>query len=334
GCGDGTWLSVFKGHGIEEILGIDGGYVDQAQLQILSDRFTAHDLSQPFTLDRTFDLAVSLEVAEHLPAAIASDFVTALTRLSPVVLFSAAIPHQGGTGHINEQWPDYWVERFRTQGYVAIDALRPQLWDHPDVKPWYAQNCFLFVQGDRRQSYPKLPNSSGAIYLPRAVHPSIYLRHCPEAVAPAIESTPEEAEVVSPALEILGVTLQPADVQSGDGLTIDIAYRVHETVEGAIASLSISDAEGTILLDTETTLQFLPHRPGPHTLQVQIERLELVQGNYFVNPGLFSADWAETYDFHWHRYPLTLQASALHKGRLSPPVRWHSANQPNEENVS
>lgn len=65
------------------------------------------DLTQPLSLGRKFDLCVSMEVAEHLPPSRADSFVADLVGLAPVVLFSAAVPEQGGTNHLNEQWPDY-----------------------------------------------------------------------------------------------------------------------------------------------------------------------------------------------------------------------------------
>jgi hypothetical protein len=62
---------------------------------------------------RTFDLAICLEVAEHLPPEAAEGFIDSLTRLAPVVLFSAAITFQVGNQHLNGQWPDYWATLFR-----------------------------------------------------------------------------------------------------------------------------------------------------------------------------------------------------------------------------
>ncbi len=96
GCGTGTWLSVFKDLGIDDVWGVDGDYVDRSLLQIPPERFMARDLAQPFVLDRVFDLVICLEVAEHLPPESAGTFVNSLVKLGPVILFSAAIPHQGG----------------------------------------------------------------------------------------------------------------------------------------------------------------------------------------------------------------------------------------------
>jgi SAM-dependent methyltransferase len=177
GCGVGTWLHAFRDCGVQDIQGVDGEYVDLTQLEVAADKFHPHDLRRPLRLDKQFDLVVSLEVAEHLAPEFASDFVESLTGLGPVVLFSAAIPFQNGTNHLNEQWPEYWVERFATRGYVPVDCIRPRVWGNPDVEPWYAQNTLLFVKEDRLQDYPKLAAaraamSGGSLSM---VHPRIYL---------------------------------------------------------------------------------------------------------------------------------------------------------------
>lgn len=148
GCGEGAWLAVFRRHGVKDILGIDGDYVDRNRLLIGQDRFEVADLSKPLELGRTFDLAVSLEVAEHLPAECAAGFVESLTRLAPIILFSAAIPFQGGTHHVNEQWPDVWAADFKKLGYVPVDAIRRHVWQNEAVEWWYAQNALLFIRSD------------------------------------------------------------------------------------------------------------------------------------------------------------------------------------------
>ncbi|MDQ2645117.1 MAG: class I SAM-dependent methyltransferase [Myxococcota bacterium] len=145
GCGVGTWLSVFQKQGVSDVLGLDGSYVDRERLLIPSDRFMPADLRAPPSPGRSFDLALSLEVAEHLPHESSRPFVEFITSLAPIVVFSAATPGQSGTGHINEQWPDYWAERFEERGYRVIDCIRPQLWSEPAVEWWYAQNTLLYA---------------------------------------------------------------------------------------------------------------------------------------------------------------------------------------------
>jgi hypothetical protein len=176
GCGTGVWLSVFAEHGVTDIQGYDGQWVKPEDLVIPQAAFAAADLTETLPASRRFDLAVSLEVAEHLPPANASRFVTTLTQLSDVVLFAAAIPGQGGTNHLNEQWPDYWANEFRARGYEPVDVIRKSIWEDPRVKWWYAQNTLLYVAATplhpRRQLQELRARAAG---LPlRLVHPALY----------------------------------------------------------------------------------------------------------------------------------------------------------------
>ena len=177
GCGDGSWLQVLRELGTDEVVGIDGPWA-LGRLKIDPTSFVPLDLHSPLGLDRRFDLAISLEVAEHLPAGVAPGFVQQLTELAPVVLFSAAVPGQGGTGHVNEQWPDFWAERFAEHGYVLVDALRQRFWDDPTIEPWYAQNAFLFASQEARAASSALAAAAEeSPHLPlRVVHPGTLAR--------------------------------------------------------------------------------------------------------------------------------------------------------------
>ena len=93
GCGVGTWLSVFKEHGVGDFYGVDGSWVDRSALEIPTERFLEEDLTGPFRLDRSFDLVVSLEVAEHIAPRYADAFVDSLSGLGDLILFSAAVPY-------------------------------------------------------------------------------------------------------------------------------------------------------------------------------------------------------------------------------------------------
>lgn len=156
GCGTGSWLAAARDLGVADVAGYDGPWVREDLLEIPADRFHATDLSHPPAPARTFDLAISLEVAEHLPKSAAPAFVRFVTNLAPVVLFSAAIPGQGGMHHVNEQWPGYWIDLFASHGYRAVDAARGRFWEDRKVAYWYAQNAFFFVRKDCLSKYPKL----------------------------------------------------------------------------------------------------------------------------------------------------------------------------------
>lgn len=176
GCGDGVWLKVFQEHGVEDILGIDGEYVTPEILTISKEKFVSFDLTQKLILNRQFDLVISLEVAEHLPPEVSETFIDSLTDLGSCILFSAAIPYQPGENHINLQWQDYWVDLFQKRGYVAIDCIRPQVWDNPKVSYWFAQNTFIFFKKDELKFNQKLSKEYdlNCARLTSVVHPKLY----------------------------------------------------------------------------------------------------------------------------------------------------------------
>lgn len=188
GCGTGNWLSIASELGVPDILGVDGPWVKQ-QLKIPPAKFIAHDLTTPLKLDRRFDLALSLEVAEHLPASAAGVFVQNLCAAADVVVFSAAIPGQGGRRHVNEQWPAYWADLFHEHHYECYDFLRPRIWNNPGVAWHYAQNSMIFVRAGRDCSFGEavrpLPLVHPALWsaqVSRMKHPGKLLEYLSKAI--------------------------------------------------------------------------------------------------------------------------------------------------------
>lgn len=179
GCGLGGWLAEFIKAGCR-VRGVDGSHVEQTCMKIPEDAFIAENLEHcardrriPGLDGQRFSLCISLEVAEHIAPRFADAFLQLLTEYSDYVLFSAAIPHQGGTHHVNEQWPDYWITRFAAMDYTVHDILRPRIWEDQAIEPWYRQNTMLFVKngcdfpcGDRNET--SMPT--------RVVHPDFFLR--------------------------------------------------------------------------------------------------------------------------------------------------------------
>ena len=104
--------------------------------------------ADPFELERRFELALCLEVGEHLPERSAPALVESLAAAAPVVLFSAAVPGQGGTSHVNEQWPPYWERLFAEQGMRKYDVIRPLIWCDRSIESWYRQNIYIFSDSD------------------------------------------------------------------------------------------------------------------------------------------------------------------------------------------
>ncbi len=145
GCGIGTWIGVWLASGVEDVLGVDGDYVNTSMLEIPPDKFRVADLTKPLDLGRRFDLATCFEVAEHLPERSAEILVRSLVRHSDVVAFSAAVPRQGGLDHVNLQWPSYWADIFAQFCYRLYDPIRALIWHDEDVEWWYRQNIVMFV---------------------------------------------------------------------------------------------------------------------------------------------------------------------------------------------
>jgi SAM-dependent methyltransferase len=178
GCGAGYWLAAATELGVNDILGVDGGWVLKTQLAIPREKFVEHDLRTPLKLGRKFDVALSLEVAEHLPESQALTFAETLCELADRLVFSAAIPGQGGRHHINEQWPSYWAELFRGYGYECYDVLRSRIWDNPRVMWYYAQNCLIFGRAGilAHLGTPAQPLS--------LVHPGLWSAHVTQLNSP------------------------------------------------------------------------------------------------------------------------------------------------------
>jgi SAM-dependent methyltransferase len=181
GCGPGNWLLALREAGVADVFGVDqNDYGDD--LRIGRECFAVANLTAPFQIQRTFGLVICIEVAEHLPPAAAPTLVRSLTALGPVVMFSAAIPLQGGTGHRNEQWPEYWRDLFAAHDFIPIDCLRPRIWENRDVAWWYTQNLLLYVHRAHLAENPRLQaEAAHPPHYPLAlVHPTFYLEKMSE----------------------------------------------------------------------------------------------------------------------------------------------------------
>jgi SAM-dependent methyltransferase len=151
GCGRGTWLKACKELGCRTLVGYDGPWNDQSKMVDADIVFRPVDVRRPFGTGEKFDLAMSLEVAEHLEARHAERFVKSLAACADCILFGAALVGQGGCNHLNEQLPSYWAYRFGHYGFVPFDLFRPALWGDATICFWYRQNTFLYL---RRGSAP------------------------------------------------------------------------------------------------------------------------------------------------------------------------------------
>jgi SAM-dependent methyltransferase len=171
GCGLGTWIRAFKNNGVSEILGLDGRWCNKSLLfkNIDEKEFKIVDLEKPIHLDKTYDLVISLEVAEHLSKDAADIFVQSLVNAGKVILFSAALPGQGGFNHINEQWTFYWEDKFRKHGYFFYDIIREKIWNNSNIDSWwYKQN--MFIVAHESMGFKSVSNKLSPV-----IHPDLFL---------------------------------------------------------------------------------------------------------------------------------------------------------------
>lgn len=196
GCGIGTFLSIFKNYGVDEILGIDGSWVNRSLLYEYIDEkeFLALDLNQQILLEKKYDLVLCLEVAEHLEKASADILIDNLVRAGNVIVFSAAMPNQGGQNHINEQLLTYWEKKFNRHNYIIKDVLRPIFWEDKSVDPWYKQNIILVCP----KNY-KLDSEQLEMPIRDVIHPELFNRRI-------LELTELNRSIKSPKYYLTGLT--------------------------------------------------------------------------------------------------------------------------------
>ena len=163
GCGRGVWLAQWLRRGATTVVGVDGPYIDASRLAIPQTSFFSRNIAEPFSLDQKFDLVQSLEVAEHLNEFSADIFIDNLTQHGPLILFSAAIPGQGGEHHVNEQPWEYWRRKFADHQYEVFDYLRPRVRDDKTIYFCYRFNSFLFAH---RSIIETLPAAVRASHVP------------------------------------------------------------------------------------------------------------------------------------------------------------------------
>lgn len=178
GCGVGTWLAAAHKLGATRLIGYDGPHVTRDMLVDHKIELRSINLEYDEPKPERIDLAMSLECAEHVSQAAGCRIVECLCRSADAVLFSAAIPGQGGKHHVNEQWQSYWIRLFADNGFDAYDVIRPSCWNDKRVELWYAQNTFLYLKRAGRLSL----SPHDRVVIPDVVHPRLWENPPPKTV--------------------------------------------------------------------------------------------------------------------------------------------------------
>jgi hypothetical protein len=205
GCGVGAWMDVCRALGVPKVHGLDGPYVPRELLRSPEECFSWCDLHSEWPFFDRFSLAICLETAEHLDPSAADDFISRLVSLAPVIVFSAAIPFQGGDDHRNEQWPDYWSQRFVQHGYTPIDCLRHDIREDISIEWWYRQNIFLAASREAISANPALAKLAQQYGSPsRQVTWECYANRC-EYLTRAVEQNRSFRSRIKSLLQPLGL---------------------------------------------------------------------------------------------------------------------------------
>ncbi len=177
GCGRGAWLTVCKELGAKHLVGLEGAWVRQEMMLDPSIEFRNANLAEVTPVCGTYDLALSLEVAEHLPPEASDQFFSTMTQASDAVVFSAAFTAQPGTNHINTRPHSFWAKKFIANGYLLFDIFRQEFWDNEKVEPWYRQNTFLYVKPDHSLHHALISNGHSScknVGFADCIHPWLY----------------------------------------------------------------------------------------------------------------------------------------------------------------
>ena len=190
------------------IAGYDGNNLPDDELWIPRKCIKQVDLDNigRITPDKKYDIAMTLETAEHLHPGNEAAFVGFLCRSADFVLFSAAIPYQEGIGHIDNKPMQFWVDLFAGNGFKCFDIIRPWLIQHSDeaarVAPYYTQNILVFARGSKE----KLLRSKG--FSPVVKPTVIYCGWLVESLVDRlVQSLRPKAEYFKSYLRLFGIPL-------------------------------------------------------------------------------------------------------------------------------
>lgn len=151
GCGSGGLLAALRERGVP------GRGLEYAEAGIERCRARGLEVAK-FDIEHDdppgwrAEVAISTEVAEHLPASCADRFCDLLGAGADTVVLTAATPGTGGTDHVNEQPNEYWIAKFVARGFALdramTDAWRAR-WREAGVAGCFARTVMIFRRGEQ-----------------------------------------------------------------------------------------------------------------------------------------------------------------------------------------
>lgn len=145
GCGTGTLLYPYREHGVQ-VRGVDLSETAKEESALPDSAFEIHDLTQPYTPNQEYDLVLCVEVLEHIPPEASDTIVESICNAGDTAVVTAAPPGQGGTHHVNEQPPEYWIEKFERHGAKYDEQKTSQIRNQLELSEisWVQKNILVF----------------------------------------------------------------------------------------------------------------------------------------------------------------------------------------------
>ena len=149
GAGDGVWTSTALSIGnptrltVVDLPGSTFKLLQKVDKSI--KKITLNFENDMLKNGEPYDLGICVEVIEHISTGRALLLLDWISVNCCTVMFSGAIPGQGGTHHINEQNQSYWLNVMMARGFIPIDNIRPQLYRNGKIPQYYRNNIFFFI---------------------------------------------------------------------------------------------------------------------------------------------------------------------------------------------
>lgn len=145
GCGTGIYLHFFSKLGVEHIKGLEG--CQNAISLALVKNIEKYDITKKIKTNTKYDICLCFEVAEHIHKKYAETLIHDICLTSDIILFSAAIPKQTGRHHINLQPKQYWINKFKFEGFIYQKSVTQDIINKmPPLKSisWIKNNIMIF----------------------------------------------------------------------------------------------------------------------------------------------------------------------------------------------
>lgn len=119
-----------------------------------------------------------------------------------------------------------------------------------------------------------------------------------------------------------------SEISSGQPLWIEIRYSTRQPVLDATFGLSIVSQDGQVCFEssTEDAINSPLNLNGAGKVRLIIKRLELMEGQYDIDIGLFQAKMLSTYDYVRYPQKLSVLPPLQSRAVLHPPHWWEYIN--------